>query len=256
MVLSPIQQTVQAVLIKAIREPLMSANLRRFLTTFCFLFAAQLGHAQEAMDNSAVLKLSASGLSETLIVQTINATPGHYDTTTDALIALKQAGLTDKEVGAMLIKNAGLLVSAPAVASTDSTASAPATPPDPTAKPRIFLQSESHGPNLNSRRNQSMEMSKDFEKNCPAVRISINQTLADYTVVLNHVEADFSRDNQIQIADKNGDLISKTKEGGTIKGDVKKACVSILADWTKKTTPPSPTPPTTSNPPTPSAPAQ
>jgi hypothetical protein len=79
-----------------------------------------------------------------------------------------------------------------------------------------------------------MEMSKDFEQVCPDVRISINQQVADYTVLLNHIEVGFTRDNQMQIADKNGDLLSKTKEGGSIKARVKKACDLILEDWAKK----------------------
>jgi hypothetical protein len=52
-------------------------------------------------------------------------------------------------------------------------------------------------------------------------------------VLLNHIEAGFSRDNQIQVADKNGDIL-KTKEGGSIKGGVKSACNLILADWNKQ----------------------
>jgi hypothetical protein len=76
-----------------------------------------------------------------------------------------------------------------------------------------------------------MEMSKDFERSCPDVRITLNQAMADYTVALNHIEHGFARDNQIQVANKDGDLISKTKEGGSIKGDVRKACDLIVADW-------------------------
>jgi len=79
-----------------------------------------------------------------------------------------------------------------------------------------------------------MEMSKDFEKDCPDVRISLNQSAADYTVSLNHIEQGFSRDNQIQVANRDGDLISKTKEGGSINGNLKKACSLILNDWAKK----------------------
>jgi hypothetical protein len=71
-----------------------------------FMVAGQLCYAQQSLDNEAVVKLSKSGLSEDLIVQTVNASAGHYDTSADALIALKQAGITDKEVGAMLMKNA------------------------------------------------------------------------------------------------------------------------------------------------------
>jgi len=79
-----------------------------------------------------------------------------------------------------------------------------------------------------------MEMSKDFEKSCPGVRITINPQAADYTLLLNHIETGLVRDNQIQIANKDGDLISKTKEGGSISGNVKKACALILADWANR----------------------
>lgn len=78
-----------------------------------------------------------------------------------------------------------------------------------------------------------MEMAKDFEKICPGVKVTINQQNADYTVILNHIEVGlFARDNQVQVADKNGDLM-KTKEGGGIKGNVKNACNLILSDWAK-----------------------
>jgi hypothetical protein len=103
-----------------------------------------------------------------------------------------------------------------------------------TGKPRVFLQATSHGNQWNARRDQSMEMSKDFERECPELRITMNQQMADYSVVLNHIEHGFARDNQFQIADKNGDLLTRTKEGGSIRGGVKKACATILADWTNK----------------------
>jgi hypothetical protein len=64
--------------------------------------------------------------------------------------------------------------------------------------------------------------------------VTINQAMADYTIVLNHIEAGFVRDNQIQVANKDGDLLSKTKEGGSIAGGMKKACALILEDWAKK----------------------
>jgi hypothetical protein len=135
-----------------------------------------------------------------------------------------------------------LLFAVPALAQT---APAPAPEPAPAQQPaqnapgetrqppRVFLQSASHGNNWNARRDQSMEMSKDFTKSCPDVKLTINQQNADYTVLLNHIEAGFSRDNQIQVADKNGDIL-KTKEGGSIKGGVKNACTLILADWNKQ----------------------
>ena len=75
------------------------------------------------------MKLAKSGLSEDLIVQTINASAGHYDTGADALIAMKQAGITDKEVGAMLMKNAN--PNGPAPAGQMPTTIMLAAPPPP-----------------------------------------------------------------------------------------------------------------------------
>lgn len=99
--------------------------------------------------------------------------------------------------------------------------------------PRVLLESASHGGQWNAARDQSMEMSKDFLKVCPSVRITIKQEAADYTVRLNHVEHGFARDNQIQVFDGNGDLL-KNKEGGSIKGDVKKVCEMIQTDWSSR----------------------
>lgn len=99
--------------------------------------------------------------------------------------------------------------------------------------PRLFLQSSSHGNQWNAARDQSIEMSKDFNATCPVVTITLNQANADYTVVLNHIEVGFSRDNQMQIAAKNGDQLA-IAEGGSIKARVKSACILILTDWNSK----------------------
>jgi hypothetical protein len=101
-------------------------------------------------------------------------------------------------------------------------------------QPRVYMESASKGSNRNSDRDQSMEMSKDFLKVCPNVKITINQQTADYTVRLNHIEHGLLfRDNQIQVFDKNGDLM-KNKEGGSIKGDVKQICHLINTDFSSK----------------------
>jgi hypothetical protein len=94
------------------------------LFSVSLFLAPALLHAQQMMDNAAVIKLAGSGLSEDLIVQTINASAGHYNTGADALIALKKAGVTDKEVGAMLMKNANPNGPAPVAG-----ASGPSLPP-------------------------------------------------------------------------------------------------------------------------------
>ncbi len=107
-------------------------------------------------------------------------------------------------------------------------------------KPRVFLQSASHGNTWNARRDQSIEMAKDFQKACPDTRVTLNQNAADYTVILNHIEVGlFARDNQMEVANKDGDLLA-TREKGGIMGGVKGVCTIIMADWHNKLGAPEP----------------
>ncbi len=134
-----------------------------------------------------------------------------------------------------------VLLAVPTFGQSTAQSVPPAQQPESTAPaenrqpPRVFLQAASKGTNWNAHRDQSMEMAKDFEKTCPDVKVTINQQMADYTVLLNHIEHGFVRDNQVQVADKNGDVL-KTKEGGGIKGGMKGACGLILSDWAQQAT--------------------
>jgi hypothetical protein len=120
-------------------------------------------------------------------------------------------------------KDAGQPAVVPAVAAVG----------DHSKPPRVFLDSASKGSNRNSDRDQSMEMSKDILKSCPDVVITINQQTADYTIRLNHIEHGLIvRDNQIQVFNKDGDLM-KNKEGGSIKGNIKQVCELIHQDWAR-----------------------
>ncbi|MGH9598996.1 MAG: hypothetical protein ACRD27_03985 [Terracidiphilus sp.] len=100
------------------------------LLAILFLVCCPLLVAQQAMTNASVIKLAQAGLSDSLIITTIDASPGAYDTSANGLIALKQAGVSDKVVDAIVIKASG--GSAPA-ASAPSTAAAPANPDNPAA---------------------------------------------------------------------------------------------------------------------------
>jgi hypothetical protein len=56
------------------------------------------------MSNDTVLRMRSAGIGDDLILQTINTQPGQYDTTPDALITLKKAGLSDPILAAMANK--------------------------------------------------------------------------------------------------------------------------------------------------------
>lgn len=81
----------------------------------------------KTLNNDSVIKLVKAGLSDDLIVTTINASAGRYDTSADGVIALKSAGVSDKVVSAIVVK-----ASAPPPAPASApVAAAPAPPPNP-----------------------------------------------------------------------------------------------------------------------------
>jgi hypothetical protein len=84
--------------------------------------------AQETMTNDSVIKLLKAGLSEDLVVTTINSSPGKYDTSANALIALKKAGAGDKTVAAIILKASG---ATPAAVAPTATAAGTADVPAP-----------------------------------------------------------------------------------------------------------------------------
>jgi hypothetical protein len=108
--------------------------------------------AQQVMNNDSVIKLVKAGLSDDLIVTTINSSPGAYDTSADAIIALKSAGASDKVIAAIIAKVAAP-PSSPAQPAP-STASAGTNPDDPNAPHEagiyfyIFYIANSGGPKM------------------------------------------------------------------------------------------------------------
>ena len=100
-------------------------------------------------------------------------------------------------------------------------------------QPRVLLTSASKGSNWNAARDQTIELTKDFQKDCTQVRITTFQEKAHYTVTLNHIEHGFVRDNQLLVSNKEGDVLY-TKEGGSIDKNVKYACEVIQKDWKPK----------------------
>ncbi len=86
------------------------------LLALCPLLAAQ------ALNNNSIIKMVRAGLSDDVIVATVNANTGNYDTSPDALIALKQAGASDKVIAAVVAKNSP---------SGGGDAAAPPPPPAP-----------------------------------------------------------------------------------------------------------------------------
>lgn len=81
---------------------------------------------------------------------------------------------------------------------------------------------------------EGMEVSKDLQKNCSGVTVTLNQTAADYTVMLNR-ESKKNRgllrsNSQVEVANRLGDVLGNSATH-TVGNAAKDACQMITADW-------------------------
>ncbi|HET6367043.1 MAG TPA: hypothetical protein VFG27_07445 [Pseudomonadales bacterium] len=83
--------------------------------------------AQEVLTNDSIMSMVKGGLSEAVVLARIRSGPGNFDTSTNSLLALKKAGVSDKVIEAM--------VSAPRAGAAAAAAPAPAPAPSPAPAP-------------------------------------------------------------------------------------------------------------------------
>ena len=81
---------------------------------------------------------------------------------------------------------------------------------------------------------ESMEVTKDLQKNCSSVVVTLNQSTADYTILLNR-ESKKNRgllrsNSQVEVANRAGDILG-TNATHTVDNAAKDACQLITADW-------------------------
>ena len=81
---------------------------------------------------------------------------------------------------------------------------------------------------------ESMEVTKDLQKDCVGVTVTLNPSNADYTVLLNR-ESKKNRgllrsNNQVEVANRAGDILG-TNATHSVGNAAKDACQLITADW-------------------------
>src|SRR6478736_4949755 len=74
------------------------------LLAFALLVFCSLLTAQQTLNNDGVIKMVKAGLSDDVVAAAVTSSPGTYDTSTEALVALKTAGVSDRVVAAILTK--------------------------------------------------------------------------------------------------------------------------------------------------------
>ncbi len=122
--------------------------MRKGIVAICFLLVCPMLLAQTLLDNSSVIKMLKSGLSEDVIISAIDASSANYNTSAEGLIALKKAGASDKLVAAIVVRNAHAATEKPTVFPAPTPEPPPAAAPVPiTARvaPAIPLAVDSVG---------------------------------------------------------------------------------------------------------------
>jgi hypothetical protein len=122
-------------------------------------------------------------------------------------------------------------------------------------KPRVFVQGKgsedvaTNGSGVGGRHwatwgskssidshDEGMEVTKDLQKNCSGVIVTLNQSNADYTIMLNreskHNRGLLRTNSQVQVANRSGDVLG-TNATRTVGNASKDACQLILADWSQ-----------------------
>lgn len=102
-----------------------SANLMMVLSLAVLPWVFLPLSAQQPLTNEAVIKMVQAGLGEDVIVGVIQQQPGNYAVSPDALVQLKQAGVSDKIIAAIVAKGTAKPPEAPPPASADSSADPP-----------------------------------------------------------------------------------------------------------------------------------
>src|SRR5437762_747160 len=98
--------------------------------------------AQETLTNQSVVEMVKAGLSERVIIAKIRTSPTNFDTRTDALIALKNNGVSEQVIEAIMSPSAPPAAAAapppPPSAPAGSVAMAPPRAAGP-SRPTVFL---------------------------------------------------------------------------------------------------------------------
>lgn len=83
-----------------------------------------------------------------------------------------------------------------------------------------------------SSHDQTMELAKDFAKQCPGVIVTLKAPDADYTVGLNHeaFHGLIFKNNQVMVTNRRGDLLMANATR-TVSHSTNDSCAAILADW-------------------------
>jgi hypothetical protein len=141
----------------------MSEKRNLLLATLFVLATLASGHLfaeknQKPLTNDDVIAMVRKKLPESVIVSAIQAGPGKFNTSTNELIRLNAAGVTEKELNAILAASGeGTSGAAPAPATSGSDQNTGAMPPSKSRMPRVMVTQGSSTQELRLEKTQLAE---------------------------------------------------------------------------------------------------
>lgn len=188
------------------------------------IFATLFFGGGDPMTNNDVLDLVGKGVSNKLIVAMINNADAHFDTSTETILALREKGVPDEVLEAML--NA----EGPPDLSDDGELMVYVTDSQSWQMTGGFALSDASGGGYSAggARPQTAEIIKTFQERCPEVPITNERERADYVVLLDHEGGKgwVRKDNKVAVFGRDGRSIHS---GSTrsLGNSVKDACQAI-----------------------------
>lgn len=102
--------------------------MRKGILVLCLVLICPMLLGQKPLDDNSIITLLKGGISDDVIISTVNTSRGYYDTSANGLIALKRAGASDRVIAAIVVKNAKTASEKPTIF--------PAPAPDPAPAPK------------------------------------------------------------------------------------------------------------------------
>jgi hypothetical protein len=84
--------------------PIGNPNMKLLATIAILAICLGTASAQQSLTNDSIIKMAKAGMSDGIIISTIHSEPANFTLSANDLIALKQAGVSDQVMAAMIAK--------------------------------------------------------------------------------------------------------------------------------------------------------
>lgn len=233
------------------------------------LFSLPTLSAQKPVTNETIVKMTKAGLTDDIILNTINTMEATYDVSPDALITLKENGVSLHVIAVLqdnfirthygaavvtakpapvqpdpqptaLDKAPAVVAPVPASSPAVAAVTVPANLAEKHIKPNVYFSALGAPAGVvSSLRDQTAVLAKNFDEICPNASVIDDVQSADYRLLLTRSNGGFGRpaDMLIELRDSNDNAIipaAKFKVGPEI---VSLTCKAITSDWNAKYVP-------------------